>query len=120
MSSGTIEIGLSAKAHNTHRALASLQEELEAIDYYHQRVDVSDDESLKDVLAHNRDDEMEHAAMLLEWLRRDLPGLDLQLRKFLFSTGSLTALAAAGKPAPAPGAGLGLGNLRGLGKKEQA
>jgi len=63
MSSGTIETGLSSEAHNIHRALASLQEELEAIDYYHQRVDVSDDESLKAVLAHNRDDEMEEAGI---------------------------------------------------------
>jgi len=119
MSSGTIESGLSPKVLDTHRALASLQEELEAIDYYHQRVSGADDPSLKEVLAHNRDDEMEHAVMLLEWLRRDLPGLDAQMRRFLFSTGSLTALAAGGAPA-APGAGLGLGNLQGFAKKEQA
>jgi ferritin-like protein len=120
MSSGTIETGLSSQAHNIHRALASLQEELEAIDYYHQRVDVSDDESLKAVLAHNRDDEMEHATMLLEWLRRTMPGFDVQMRKFLFSTGSLTALAAAEKAPPAPGTGLGLGSLQGFGEKQQS
>jgi hypothetical protein len=114
-----IETGLSSQALDVHRALASLQEELEAIDYYHQRVDVTGDESLKEVLAHNRDDEMEHASMLLEWLRRTVPTLDLQLRKFLFSTGSLTALAAT-KEAPPRGAGLGLGSLRDLGQKEQS
>jgi ferritin-like protein len=120
MSSGTIETGLSSEAHNIHRALASLQEELEAIDYYHQRVDVSDDESLKAVLAHNRDDEMEHATMLLEWLRRTMPGFDVQMRKFLFSTGSLNALAAAEKAPPAQGTGLGLGSLQGFGEKERS
>src|SRR5512141_1641824 len=85
MSSGFIETGLSIEALHIHRALASLQEELEAIDYYHQRVDVSEDESLKDVLAHNRDDEIEHAMMLLEWLRRAMPGFDGQMKKFLFT-----------------------------------
>jgi len=112
MSSGFIETGLSNEALNIHRALASLQEELEAIDDYHQRVDVSDDESLKAVLAHNRDDEMEHAAMLLEWLRRAMPGFDVQMKKFLFSSEALTVLADAGKPPAAGGKGLGLGNLK--------
>jgi ferritin-like protein len=112
MSSGCIETGLSKGALNIHRALASLQEELEAIDYYHQRVEVSDDESLKAVLAHNRDDEMEHAAMLLEWLRRAMPGFDGQMKKFLFTSEALTALAAGGKSPAAEGTGLGLGNLK--------
>lgn len=98
MSSGIIESGLSIEAQNIHRALASLQEELEAIDYYHQRADLSTDASLKEVLEHNRDDEMEHAVMLLEWLRRTLPELDVQMRKFLFKSGSLIALAKGGTP----------------------
>jgi hypothetical protein len=114
MSSGIIETGLSSEALHIHRALASLQEELEAIDYYHQRADVAEDASLKAVLIHNRNDEMEHAMMLLEWLGRTMPEFELQMRKFLFTSGSLTALAAAaGAPAPAPdGAGLGLGDLK--------
>ena len=112
MSSGLIETGLSNGALNIHRALASLQEELEAIDYYHQRADVSDDESLKAVLIHNRDDEMEHATMLLEWLRRAMPGLDIQMRKFLFTSGALIDLAAGDDPPAQPGKGLGLGNLK--------
>jgi ferritin-like protein len=112
MSSGSIETGLSSEALNIHRALASLQEELEAIDYYHQRVDVSEDESLKAVLAHNRDDEMEHATMLLEWLRRAMPGFDLQMKKFLFTSDPITALAGGGKPTAASGTGLGLGQLK--------
>jgi hypothetical protein len=111
MSSGLIETGLSLEALNVHRALASLQEELEAIDYYHQRADVADDDSLKAVLVHNRNDEMEHAMMLLEWLRRAIPGFDLQMKKFLFTFGSITELAAAAKPATTDGTGLGMGNL---------
>ena len=112
MSSGFIETGMTPETLDVHRALASLQEELEAIDYYHQRADVATDESLRAVLAHNRDDEMEHAMMLLEWLRRTMPGFDVQMRKFLFTSGSLTALAAGSAPASAAGAGLGLGNLK--------
>jgi ferritin-like protein len=112
MSSVVIEPGLSRDALEIHRALASLQEELEAIDYYHQRVDLSADESLKGVLAHNRDDEMEHAAMLLEWLRRTLPGFDIQMKKFLFTSGDLVALAKGVDPAMAGSGSLGLGNLK--------
>jgi hypothetical protein len=112
MSSGSIETGLSKEAQDIHRALASLQEELEAIDFYHQRVDVAEDPSLAAVMAHNRDDEMEHATMLLEWLRRRLPGFDVQLRKFLFTSGELTALAAVAKPPATAGCGLGLANLK--------
>jgi hypothetical protein len=111
MSSGTIEAGLSGEATRAHQALASLQEELEAIDYYNQRADVTHDDSLEAILIHNRDDEMEHAAMLVEWLRRALPEFDLQLRKFLFKPCDLIDLAAAGKPAETGGKGLGLGNL---------
>jgi ferritin-like protein len=112
MSSGYIEQGLSNAALNVHRALASVQEELEAIDYYHQRADVSDDPSLAAVMAHNRDDEMEHAVMLLEWLRRAMPGFDVQMKKFIFTSGDITALAAGAKPPAANGSGLGLGNLK--------
>ena len=112
MSSAVLETGLSTEVLDIHRALASLQEELEAIDYYHQRVDATEDASLKAVLAHNRDDEMEHAAMLLEWLRRAMPGFDMQMKKFLFTSEALTVLADAGKPPAAGGKGLGLGNLK--------
>jgi len=119
MSGGFIESGLSVGALDLHRALASLQEELEAIDYYHQRVDATHDSALKGTLVHNRDDEMEHAAMLLEWLRRSMPGLDLQLRKFLFTSGDLVALAK-GNPSPAAGSsGLGLSNLNALVREMQ-
>ncbi len=112
MSSGLIETGLSSEASNIHRALSSVQEELEAIDYYHQRADVSNDADLKAVMLHNRNDEMEHAAMLLEWLRRAMPELDIHMRKFLFTSGSLTALASGAKPPVAEGKGLGLGSMK--------
>ncbi len=68
-----------------HRAIASLQEELEAVDWYDQRVAATSDGSLADVLAHNRDEEKEHAAMTLEWLRRRDPAFDLVLRTYLFT-----------------------------------
>jgi ferritin-like protein len=83
------ETGLSEEAKDLHRAVASLIEELEAIDWYHQRIDISKDENLKAILAHNRDEEMEHAVMILEWLRRKLPHLDAHLRKYLFSAGPI-------------------------------
>ena len=112
MSGAVLETGLSTKVLDIHRALASLQEELEAIDYYHQRVDATDDASLKVILAHNRDDEMEHATMLMEWLRRTMPGFDVQMKKLLFTSGDLAVLAKAVKPPVADGSGLGLGNLK--------
>jgi ferritin-like protein len=67
-----------------HRAIASLMEELEAVDWYDQRVDAAGDEELRAILAHNRDEEKEHAAMVLEWLRRHDSGFDEQLRNYLF------------------------------------
>jgi hypothetical protein len=73
---------------------------------------VATDASLKATLIHNRNDEMEHAAMLMEWLRRTVPELDLQLRKLLFTTGDLPALAAADVPPALNGKGLGLGNMK--------
>ena len=79
---------LDVDARNLHRALVSLKEEIEAVDWYHQRVVLCDDPTLKNVLAHNRDDEIEHACMTLEWLRRNVPAWDAQLRKYLFSRAS--------------------------------
>lgn len=68
-----------------HRAIVSLMEELEAVDWYNQRADACKDRKLKKILEHNRDEEIEHAAMVLEWLRRRLPKFDEQLKKFLFT-----------------------------------
>jgi hypothetical protein len=68
-----------------HRALVSLMEELEAVDWYHQRVDAARDPELKAILAHNRDEEKEHAAMLLEWIRRTDPTFSKELKDYLFT-----------------------------------
>jgi ferritin-like protein len=62
---------LSARTRDLHRALVSLQEELEAIDWYQQRADAAEDPQLREILEHNRDEEKEHASMLLEWIRRN-------------------------------------------------
>jgi ferritin-like protein len=83
---------LSQEARNFSRALNSLKEEIEAVDWYHQRVDVTEDESLKKILAHNRDEEIEHACMAIEWLRRNMPGWDEQLSTYLFTEGDITEL----------------------------
>jgi ferritin-like protein len=99
-----------------HRAIVSLMEELEAVDWYDQRVAAADDDELRAVLAHNRDEEKEHASMVLEWLRRHDPALDANLRKYLFTEEPLAALIAAEKAEPpspvAPDGHLGIGDLR--------
>lgn len=68
-----------------HKAIISLMEELEAVDWYNQRVDTCKDEELKAILAHNRDEEKEHAAMVLEWIRRKDSTFDKELRNYLFT-----------------------------------
>jgi hypothetical protein len=80
---------LSEQAKNFTRALNSLKEEIEAVDWYNQRVDLTKDEELKKVLAHNRDEEIEHACMAIEWLRRNMPVWDEELRNWLFKDGDI-------------------------------
>lgn len=80
---------LSQEARNFSRALNSLKEEIEAVDWYHQRVVTTDDEELKEIMAHNRDEEIEHACMTLEWLRRNMPGWDDELKENLFKEGPI-------------------------------
>lgn len=77
---------LSDSSRDLHRAIVSLMEELEAVDWYQQRVEAATDDELRAILAHNRDEEIEHAAMVIEWLRRNHPKFDEQLRRFLFTT----------------------------------
>ena len=72
-----------------HRALTSLVEELEAVDWYDQRIDAATDSELKKILAHNRDEEKEHASMMLEWLRRHDAALARHLRTYLFTNKSV-------------------------------
>ena len=76
---------LSKETKDFVRALNSLKEEVEAVDWYQQRMDVTRDKHLKKILKHNRDEEMEHAAMVLEWLRRNMDGWDEQLKLYLFT-----------------------------------
>ena len=78
-----------------HRAVVSIMEELEAVDWYDQRYDAAGDDELKKILAHNRDEEKEHAAMMLEWLRRHDPKLDEHLRTYLFTNKSVLEIEAA-------------------------
>ncbi|MGD2137753.1 MAG: ferritin-like domain-containing protein [Gammaproteobacteria bacterium] len=76
---------LTTETRDMHRAIVSLMEELEAVDWYNQRVDACNDAGLKAILAHNRDEEKEHASMLLEWIRRRDPVFDKQLKDYLFN-----------------------------------
>jgi ferritin-like protein len=103
-----------------HRAIESIMEELEAVDWYDQRVDAAGDPELAAILAHNRDEEKEHAAMTLEWLRRRDPVLDQHLRTYLFTSGSVLAIEheAAGDDGETTGGAdgsLGIGSLRAIG-----
>lgn len=110
---------LSALVIDRHRAIASLMEELEAVDWYDQRVQACNDEELKRILAHNRDEEKEHACMVLEWLRRNDPTFDKHLRRFLFTDGPIAAreekatAAESSGVASASAGSLQLGSLRG-------
>jgi ferritin-like protein len=104
-----------------HRAIVSLMEELEAVDWYDQRAKATDNPELRAILEHNRDEEKEHAAMALEWLRRNDPKLDEHLKTFLFTDGPITGIEKAmpggeeesPTPPPSPPDGsLGIGSLR--------
>jgi ferritin-like protein len=86
------EDALSPATKDMHRAIVSLMEELEAIDWYQQRIDAASDRELQEILQHNRDEEKEHAAMVLEWIRRRDPSFDQVLRTFLFTERPITAL----------------------------
>ena len=101
-----------------HRAIVSLMEELEAVDWYDQRVAAAADGELREILAHNRDEEKEHAAMVLAWLRRHDKALDEHLRTYLFAEGPITGREESETAAPAAGDGsLGIGSLRDTGAK---
>ncbi len=76
---------LSKETKDYMRALNSLKEEIEAVDWYQQRMDATTDNHLKKILKHNRDEEMEHACMVLEWLRRNMDGWDEHLKTYLFT-----------------------------------
>lgn len=111
---------LTQHTRNLHRALLSLMEELEAVDWYQQRADATSDPALRAILEHNRDEEIEHAMMVLEWIRRNHPSFDRHARTYLFSTAPITEIEereeAAGAGAAGPSAlresSLGVGSLR--------
>jgi len=114
---------LSEGTKNMHRALVSLREELEAVDWYQQRAEACSDPELRAVLTHNKNEEIEHAMMTLEWLRRHSSVFDTNLKTYLNAAGPIVAVevGATGGGASAPGASdsapvsssLGLGSLKG-------
>jgi ferritin-like protein len=77
---------------NIHRAIVSLMEELEAIDWYRQRADACTDAQLRAILEHNMNEEIEHASMVLEWIRRNVPKFDESLKTYLFTTGNVVEI----------------------------
>jgi ferritin-like protein len=115
------EVDLPAGVVDRHRAIVSIMEELEAVDWYDQRAAATSDAGLAQVLSHNRDEEKEHAAMTLEWLRRNDPMLDRHLRTYLFTEGDILAIeheaedeggGSAEGAAASPSGSLGIGSLR--------
>jgi ferritin-like protein len=114
------EDSLSTETKDKHRALTSMMEELEAVDWYDQRVDAATDTELKEILAHNRDEEKEHFVMTLEWLRRRDTKFAEELKERLFTEGSIVAQEAEGEAAGPSNAtpaskdsSLGIGSLKG-------
>lgn len=101
---------LPVEVKDIHRAIKSLQEELEAVDWYHQRTAATEDDSLRGILEHNRDEEIEHAAMLLEWLRRRMDGWDDQLHTYLFTAEPIVQIEEGGAGG---GRSLGIGKPKG-------
>ncbi len=83
---------LTQQTIHMHQAISSLMEELEAVDWYRQRADDCEDPELKAILLHNMREEIEHAAMALEWLRRNDEDFDKQLRSYLFKEGPITEI----------------------------
>lgn len=123
MSSETLHVPrevLSEDGRLLHYAVTSLKEELDAVDWYRQRADDSADEELKELLLHNMREEMEHAAMLIEWLRRHNADFAGHLKTYLFTEGPITGIErAATEDAVAPAAaaagdgGHSIGSLKG-------
>ena len=83
---------LDPKTRDELRVLNSLKEEIEAINWYNQRISASDNDIVKKILGHNKRDEIEHASMLLEWLRRNMDGWDEKLKTYLFTEGEISLI----------------------------
>jgi len=106
---------LSQETLDMHRALVSAIEELEAIDWYQQRADAVKDDHMKQILLHNKNEEIEHFLMTLEWIRRKSPKMDEQMRKYLFTEGPIHELEHAdenGGSKEDGGSSLGIGSLK--------
>jgi ferritin-like protein len=123
---------LGADVIDNHRAIVSLMEELEAVDWYNQRAKATKNHELRAILEHNRDEEKEHAAMALEWIRRNDPKMHEHLKTYLFTEGPLTAIEKESKgegggeggndaesETPAKDGSLGIGSLRKAGGQDQ-
>ena len=119
---GFHEDDLPEDAQEFHRMIQSVIEELEAVDWYNQRAEATNDPDVQAIVEHNRDEEIEHACMGLEWLRRNNPVWDEMLRTFLFQTAKITEIEEEGEAeegesekveAPASSKSLGLGNMKG-------
>ena len=107
---------LSGETREMHRAIVSLMEELEAIDWYQQRADACADPPLKDVLLHNKNEEIEHATMILEWIRRHDDHFNEMMREYLFTEQPITDIekgAETDGPASAAAETLGIGSMKG-------
>ncbi|HEX4340898.1 MAG TPA: ferritin-like domain-containing protein [Polyangiaceae bacterium] len=111
---------LSDDTKNLHRAIVSLMEELEAVDWYNQRAEACTDDELKSVLTHNKNEEIEHAMMVLEWIRRNQPKFAQNIGTYIDSVGPITAVeaqavadGATATPSGANSASLGIGSLKG-------
>src|SRR5215510_3335766 len=83
---------LTPETIHIHRAIVSLMEELEAIDWYRQRADACADPPLRAILEHNMNEEIEHASMVLEWIRRNVPKFDEAMKTYLFTTGNVVEI----------------------------
>jgi ferritin-like protein len=106
---------LSEETRNLHRAIVSLMEELEAIDWYTQRAEACSDPQLREVITHNKNEEIEHAMMALEWIRRHQGHFDAMMKKYLFTEQPITGIeGGAGKTiSGTAGDTLGIGSLKG-------
>jgi len=101
---------MDTKTLDISKAITSLREELEAVDWYNQRVATASDEELRRIMAHNRDEEKEHASMLIEWIRRNMDNWDKELHDYLFTTKELGTHEAAASSDVSSG-DLGIGKL---------
>lgn len=105
------EQALSVETKEVHRAIVSVMEELEAIDWYQQRIDVTTDSSLKEILTHNRNEEIEHASMLLEWIRRNRPEFDERMEMYLFTKENVIEIEEKEEAEDQPKKDLGIGRI---------